>query len=221
MSKKNKRPSKDAWKRHERLIASYFNTTRNIFGRGKFGFTSTDVVAELDDELWSKICLENRMQYDPECLPTHLIIECKYNSGRDGPLFKSMSQAQDACGSIRSYDRFLISRWKNVTCSYLSDFPKVFTDILLPMYMDTGQKIPIDISKVGIHHNSRRLPGYIKKYVMQAKKDTEICWDQNRDWVPMYLVCMGNSSKEKIMIYDNKQTYRDYALQVKCQNNSV
>ena len=157
------------------------------------------------------------MRYDPEYLPTHLIIECKYNAGRDGPLFKSMSQAQDACGSIRCYDRFLISRWKNVTCSYLSDFPKVFTDILLPMYMTDVEKIPIDISKVGIHHNSRRLPGYVKKYVAQAKKDTEICWDKNRDWTPMYLVCMGNSSKEKIIIYDNKQTHRDYALQIKCQ----
>jgi hypothetical protein len=29
-------------------------------------------------------------------------------------------------------------------------------------------------------------------------------------------VCMGNSSKDKIMIYDNKQTYRDYTLQIKC-----
>ncbi len=211
-----KQRSKDAWKRHERLTANYFNTTRNIFGRGEFGFTSTDIVAKLDDELWSKICLENKLEYVSELLPTHLIIECKYNSGRDGPLFKSMSQAEDACGVTKSHDKFLISRWKNVTCSYLSDFPRVFTEILLPMYMLGKEKTAVDISKIGIHHNSRRLPGYVKKYVSQAKKDTELSWDKNRDWIPMYLVCMGNSSKDKIMIYDNKQTYRDYTLQIKC-----
>jgi hypothetical protein len=216
MSKRiKKQRSKDAWKRHERLIASYFNTTRNIFGRGKFGFTSTDIVAKLDDELWNKICLENRIEYDSNLLPTHLIIECKYNTGRDGPLFKSMSQAQDGCGAIKAYDRYLISRWKNVTCSYLSDFPRVFTEVLLPMYMLGKEKISVDLSKIGVHHNCRRLPGYVKKYVSQVKKDTEACWDQNRDWIPMYLVCMGNSSKDKIVIYDNKQTYKDYTFQIK------
>ena len=86
-----------------------------------------------------------------------------------------MSQAEDACGLTKSHDKFLISRWKNVTCSYLSDFPTVFTEILLPMYMLGKEKTRVNLSKIGVHHNCRKLPGYVKKYVSQAKKDTEMC----------------------------------------------
>ena len=95
---KRKRSS-DAWKRHERSVANYFQTTRNVFGRGEFGFTSTDIIAKVDNELWEKIYTDVNNPIPEDQRPTHLIIECKYNVGREGPIFKMMRQAQQACGT--------------------------------------------------------------------------------------------------------------------------
>jgi len=212
---KRKRSS-DAWKRHERSVANYFQTTRNVFGRGEFGFTSTDIITKVDDELWEKIYTDVNNPIPKDQRPTHLIIECKYNVGREGPIFKMMRQAQQACGTGQGLDRLLISTWKNTICTYMSDFPRAFTEVFLPMFYGDNN-ISLDIFKVGIHHNNRRVPSYVKKYLGQVKKDTEECWDRNRDWVPMSFVCLGNSSKDKLLIYDGKQSYKDYRLLVKCQ----
>lgn len=180
------------WKNHERAVAKFFGVRRNVHGRGDAGTTRTDVVADISSTI---IALTNSRF-------TRCFVECKYSHGINWKPFKIMAKFAEGTGAA-SKDHLHrptpIVQWKSFLMFYLSDFDKIFKDVIANPHKNMCNCLDV-ISTYAIGHCSLKIPDYIEQYWDQVATDTKDYG--NKETLP--LVCLGNSSKKKIVLFNTE-----------------
>jgi len=179
------------WKKHERAVAKYFGTTRNVCGRGEEGFTGSDVVVDIAGT--ASFYLPNPKSY------THIFVECKYTFGDESMPFKIM---KDACKGTnvshpKNKGKTAILSWGPYILCYLDESSSVVCHA-------TGcgvHSVRHDCFSFGVYQCNRLVPKYLDEWWDQVIDDIEGRDTDKIRYTPLPLVCLGNSSKKRIIVY--------------------
>lgn len=191
---------RERWKRMERSVAQYFNTTRNVHGRGPAGETGTDVVADLPNWLDEPPSLFSDYRF--------LFVECKYSNGTDGAIFNHFRELREASSMTKKQNstKVYVCNYGDYLITSLDSVPFVMGDILLPKIGIDGlqfHKDPLSIlTQYGTVHSSKKTPGYLDKYWDQVTRDVDIFNEDRKHEKAIPMVCMGSSFKEKLALFN-------------------
>lgn len=197
---------RDRWKRHERNVAQFFNTSRNVHGRGPAGETGTDVVAVLPDWLDESPGLFSQYRY--------MFIECKYSHGTDGVTFKHFREMREASSMTKKQNstKIYVCNYGDYLITSLDSVPFVMGDFILPKLGIDGLQFHKDhlslASQYGIVHSTKKAPGYLDKYWEQCVSDVSTFNEGRKYELAIPMVCMGSSFKEKLAIF-NRSWYEN------------
>lgn len=190
---------RDRWKRHERSVAQFFNTTRNVHGRGPAGETGTDVVADLP--IW--------LDEAPGVFSDYrfMFVECKYTNGTDSNIFNHFREMREASGMTKKQNstKVYLCSWGDYLLCALDSVPFVMGDIILPKLGIDGfqfHKDPLSFSsQYGVVHSSKKAPGYLTKYWEQVCRDIDDYNDGKKYEKAIPMVCLGSSFKERLAMF--------------------
>jgi len=180
------------WKNHERAVAKFFGTTRNVHGRGDLGTTRTDVVAEVPED----------MLLDGLCAYTHLYIECKYSFGIDSKVHSVMNKATKGTGLDHFKSKYTpLVIWGDYYMYYLEDFWTLFIEIAFENNIFSD--LESFVNTYGVAHCHLKVPKYINDYWAQVTTDVE---NRDKDKIEgaAPFVCIGDSSKNKVILFNVK-----------------
>lgn len=190
---------RDRWKRMERSVAQFFNTSRNVHGRGPAGETGTDVVADLPNWLDEAPAMFSDYRF--------LFVECKYSHGTDGTIFKHFREMREASSMTKKQNstKIYVCNYGDYLMTSLDSVPFVMGDVILPKLSIDGlqyHKDPLSFSShYGIVHSAKKAPGYLDKYWSQVCRDVEEFNEGKKYEKAIPMVCMGSSYKEKLAIF--------------------
>lgn len=183
----------------ERNVAQFFDTTRNVHGRGPAGETGTDVVCDLPKWLDEPPSAFSSYRY--------LFVECKYSHGTDGAIFKHFRELRESSGMTKKQNStkiYLCNFGDFLICS-LDSVPFVMGDVLLPKMNIAGlefHKDPLSIvSQYGIVHSPKNAPGYLSKYWDQVVNDVTNFNEDRKYEKAIPIVVMGSSYREKLALF--------------------
>jgi hypothetical protein len=180
------------WKRHEREVAKFFGTVRNVHGRGEEGITGSDVVADLAK--WDTPAAHEFYTDGPY---SHIFIECKYTYGTESMPFRVMTTAKEGTAAK---DVPFVTIWGPYLLIYLDDLDKLLVDHYCPSDNFLGALI-----KYGVYRCNRQVPKYMDKWWEQVTDDVKAQEDKEEIKAVFPIVCLGNSSRKKIALFKVRQ----------------
>lgn len=161
-----------AWKDHERKVATFFKTKRRSRG-DDFGRSDVEVVTTIDD--WLGIPMPD----------VGIVVECKYS--------KHLEFADEFFKLDPKVGSFIMrgssESDKYIMC-YLNDFEKVLMEFVLPPVDLTLESITDEFS---ILSTKKRVPGYIEEFHAQAR--AYLSHDSLNAGVFLPIVCMAKAKK--------------------------
>lgn len=191
---------RDRWKRAERSVAQFFNTTRNVHGRGPAGETGTDVVADLPNWLDEAPSMFSEFRF--------MFVECKYSHGTDNTTFNHFRELREASSMTKKQNstKVYVCNYGDFLITSLDSVPFVMGDILLPKLGIDGLQFHKDSlsfsSQYGIVHSAKKAPGYLYKHWDQVCKDVDYFNEGKKYEKAIPMICMSSSYKEKLALFN-------------------
>jgi len=134
----------EAWKNHEREVATYFRTQRRSRGND-FGISDIEVTARVKDWLgWES--------------KETIIVECKYS--KDHSIVDLIKRSNPQTG-------ILVARVGTFLLCFLDDFEDVFVDLIT---FSEELSLTETTAKYNLVRLDKKEPQYLRDYIDQARK---------------------------------------------------